>query len=127
MPWFWYLVDMSSQISLCLPKWPNLLTQPFNQTPHKNQSNLNLYAWPLVAQKSRNQRFTEAVPARIEAPQSLDQISLKRSGPFLHSGASVIRWTSQLPPVSIPGKEVTAKYNGWLNISHSRQTGKFAH
>ena len=27
------------------PTLPNLLTQPFNQTPHRNLSNLNLYAW----------------------------------------------------------------------------------
>ena len=38
MPWFWDLVAMSSQIPLSLP---NLLTQPFNQTPHSNLSNLN--------------------------------------------------------------------------------------
>ena len=33
MPWFWDLVTMSSQIPLSLP---NLLTQPFNQIPHRN-------------------------------------------------------------------------------------------
>ena len=42
MPWFWDLVAMSSQIPLSLP---NLLTQPFNQTQHRNLSNLNLHAW----------------------------------------------------------------------------------
>ena len=44
MPWFWDIVTMSSQIPLYLP---NLLTQPFNQTPHRNLSNLNLHAWCL--------------------------------------------------------------------------------
>ena len=42
MPWCWDLVAMSSQTPLCLP---NLLTQPFNNTPHRNLSNLNLHAW----------------------------------------------------------------------------------
>ena len=45
MPWFRDLVAMSSQIPLCLPNLPNLLTQPFNQIPHRNLSNLNLHAW----------------------------------------------------------------------------------
>ena len=44
MPWFWDLVSMSSQIPLCLPNLPNLLTQPFNQNPHRNLTNLNRVA-----------------------------------------------------------------------------------
>ena len=47
MPWFWDLVIMSSQIPLSLPNLPNLLTQPFNQIPHRNLTNLNLHAWLL--------------------------------------------------------------------------------
>ena len=62
MPWFWDLVGMSSQIPLCLP---NVVTQPFNQTLHRNLSNLNLHAWLLEPQQSRSR----AVAARIEAPQ----------------------------------------------------------
>ena len=33
---------------------PNLLTQPFNQIPHRNLTNLNLHAWLLKPQQSRN-------------------------------------------------------------------------
>ena len=51
MPWFWDLVAMSSQIPLSLP---NLLTQPFNQIPHRNLTNLNLHAWLLEPQQSRS-------------------------------------------------------------------------
>ena len=51
MPWFWDLVAMSSQIPLCLP---NLVSQPFNQTLHRNLSNLNLHAWLLEPQQSRS-------------------------------------------------------------------------
>ena len=52
--WFWDLVAMLSQISLCLPNLPNLLTQPFNQILHRNLSNLNLHAWLLEPQLSRS-------------------------------------------------------------------------
>ena len=51
MPWFWDFVAMLSQIPLCLP---NLLTQPFNKTPHRNLSNLNLHAWLLESQSSKS-------------------------------------------------------------------------
>ena len=47
MPWFIDLVAMSNQIPLSLP---NLPTQPFNQTLHMNQSNLNLHALVLEPQ-----------------------------------------------------------------------------
>ena len=54
MPWFWDLVAMSSQIPLSLPILPNLLTQPFNQIPHRNLTNLNLHAWLLEPQQSKS-------------------------------------------------------------------------
>ena len=54
MPWFWDLVTMSSKIPLSLPLLPNLLTQPFNQIPHRNLTSLNLHAWLLEPQQSRS-------------------------------------------------------------------------
>ena len=51
MAWFWDLVNMSSQVPICLPILPNLLTQPFNQIPHRNLTNLNLHAWLLEPQQ----------------------------------------------------------------------------
>ena len=69
MPSFWDLVAMSSQIPLCLPNIPNLVSQPFNQVLHRNLSNLNLHAWLLEPQQSRSKASLEAVAARIEAPQ----------------------------------------------------------
>ena len=54
MPCFWDLVTMSSQIPLCLPNLLSLFTQPFNQTLHRNLSNLNLHAWLLEPQQSRS-------------------------------------------------------------------------
>ena len=62
MPWFWDLVTMSSQIPLCLP---NLVTQPFNQTLHRNLSNLNLNSWLL------EQGFSEAVAAQRGSTRSV--------------------------------------------------------
>ena len=71
MTWFWDLVNMSSQVPLSLPNLPNLLTQPFNQIPHRNLTNLNLHAWLLEPQQSNNRAVaaTEAMAARIEAHQ----------------------------------------------------------
>ena len=43
MPWFWDLVELSSQIPLCLPSHPDLVTQPFNKARHRNLTNLNLH------------------------------------------------------------------------------------
>ena len=63
MPWFWDLVAMASQIPLSLP---NLLTQPFNQIPHRNLRSLNLHGWLLEPQQSRSKA---SLAARIEAPQ----------------------------------------------------------
>ena len=54
MPWVWDLVTMSSQIPLSLPNLPNLLTQPFNQIPHRNLANLNLHAWLLEPQQLKS-------------------------------------------------------------------------
>ena len=54
MPCFWDLVAMSSQIPLCLPSIPNLVSQLFNQVLHRNLSNLNLHAWLLEPQQSRS-------------------------------------------------------------------------
>ena len=95
MPWFWDLVAMSSQIPLSLPNLPNLLTQPFNQIPHRNLTNLNLHAWLLEPQQSRNRVSLRQwqQELRLLKENQPDQ-SMRQSGPFLQSGASLIRWTS---------------------------------
>ena len=95
MPWFWDLVTMSSQIRLSLS---NLLTQPFNQTPHRNLTNLNLYAWLLEPQQSRSRGSLKQwqQELRLLRGDQPDQ-STRQSGPFLQSGVSLIRWTSGHP------------------------------
>ena len=92
MPWFWDLVAMSGKIPLCSPK---LLTQPFNQITHKNLSNLNLHTWLLVS-AIKEQGFSEAVAAQIEAPQkgSTRSVYEAKRISFTKKGATVIRRTS---------------------------------
>ena len=98
MPWFWDLVTMSSQIPLSLPNLPNLLTQPFNQIPHRNLTNLNLHAWLLEPQQSRSRASLKQWQQglRLLKEDQPDQ-SMRQNGPFLQSGASLIRWTSVHP------------------------------
>ena len=69
MTWFWDLVEMSSQIPLLLPQLPNLLTQPFNQTPSQKSDKLKSSCMAPRATAIKEQGFSEAVATRIEAPQ----------------------------------------------------------
>ena len=71
---------------------------PFSQTPHRNLPNLNLHAWLLEPQQSRSRaslrRWQHEL--RLLREDQPDQ-SMRQGGPFLQSGASVIRWTSGHP------------------------------
>ena len=97
MPWFWDPVAMSSQIPLSLPNRPNLLTQPFNQIPHRNLTNLNLDARLLEPQHSRS-RASLRRWEQIEAPQRGSTRSVyEAKWTIVTSGASLIRWTSGYP------------------------------
>ena len=95
MTLFWDLVEMSNQIPLLLPQLPNLLTQPFNQAPHRSLTNLNLHAWLLEPQLSRSRVSLRPwqQELRLLKEDQPDQ-SMRQSGPFLQSDASQIRWTS---------------------------------
>ena len=84
MPWFWDPVAMSSHFPLSLPNLPNLLTQPINQIPHRNLTNLNLDAQLLAPQHSRSraslrQWQQELMLLKGDQP---DQ-SMRQSGPLL--------------------------------------------
>ena len=87
--------DQSSQVPLSLPNLPSLLTQPFNQIPHRNLTNLNLHAWLLKPQQSKNRASLRQWQQELRLlKEDLPDQSMRRSGPFLQSGASLIRWTS---------------------------------
>ena len=95
IPWFWDLVAMSSQIPLCLPSIPNLVSQPFNQVLHRNLSNLNLHAWLLEPRQSRSKASLRQWQHELRLlKEDQPDLSMRQSGPFLQSGASIIRWTS---------------------------------
>ena len=69
MPWFWDLVTMSSQIPFSLPHLPNLLTTTL-QSDHLQKSDKSKS--PCMAPRAsaiKEQGFSEAVAARIAAPQ----------------------------------------------------------
>ena len=71
----------------------NLVTRPFSQTLHRNLSNLNLHAWLQEPQQSRSRASLRQWQHELRLPKEdqPDQ-SMRQSGPFLQSGASVIRW-----------------------------------
>ena len=84
MPWFWDLVAMSSQIPLCLPSIPNLVSQPFNQVLHRNLSNLNLHAWLLEPQQSRSKVSLRQWQHELRLlKEDQPDLSMRQSGPFL--------------------------------------------
>ena len=84
LPWFWDPVAISSQVPLSLPNLPNLLTQPFNQIPHRNLTNLNLDAWLLEPQHLRSRASLRQwqQELRILKRDQPDQ-SMRQSGPLL--------------------------------------------
>ena len=94
-PWFWDLVTMSTQIPLCLPNLANLLAQPFNQTLHRNLTNLNLHAWLLEPLQSKTRASLRQWQRELRLLKDAQpEQSMRQNGPFLQSGASLIRWTS---------------------------------
>ena len=76
-------------------------TQPARsiiQTPHRNLLNLNLHAWLLEFQQSRNRASLRQWQHKLRLlKEDQPHQSLRQSGPFLQSADSVIRWTSGHP------------------------------
>ena len=69
--------------------------QPFNQTLHRNLSNLKLYAWLLEPQQSRSRASLKQWQHELRLlKRDQPDPCVRQSGSFLQSGASVIRWTS---------------------------------
>ena len=54
MPWFWDLVQLSTEIPLQLPVSTTLLKQSHKYVFHNNPQQLNLHAWCLGADNSKN-------------------------------------------------------------------------
>ena len=57
MPWFWDLVQLSTEIPLQLAVSRTLLKQSHNYVFHSNPQHLNLHAWCLGVDSSNNKAF----------------------------------------------------------------------
>ena len=97
MPWFWDLVQLSTEIPLQLPVSTTLLKQSYKYVFHNNPQQLNLHAWCLGEDNSKNkaslwrwQRELLPLSGHQQGP------STSQSGPYLKDGAEKIRWISPL-------------------------------
>ena len=98
MPWFWDLVNMLVQIPLCLPRVDNLLTQPFNECPHRDLLNLNLQVWLLEPQPINKRASLMKWQEELKLFRDVQpEMSVRQSGPFLSDGTKRVRWTSGHP------------------------------
>ena len=97
MPWFWDLVQLSTEIPLQLPVSTTLPKQSHNYVFHSNPQHLNLHAWCLGVDSSKNkaslwrwQRELLHLRGHQQEP------STSQSGPYLRNGAEKIWWTYPL-------------------------------
>ena len=97
MPWFWDLVQLSTEIPLQLPVSTTLLKQSHKYVFHNNPQQLNLHTWCLGADNSKNkaslwrwQRELLLLSGHQQGP------STSQSGPYLKNGGEKIRWISPL-------------------------------
>ena len=66
--------------------------------PSQEPANLNLHAWLLEPQQSRSKASLRQWQHELRLlKEDQPDLSMRQSGPFLQSGASVIRWTSGHP------------------------------
>ena len=97
MSWFWDLVDLSTNIPMCLPIWENLLKQSHSNRFHKNIVYLNLHVWHL---DSRSRNLEDSLlkwqrELRFHRENLPEKFTIQ-GGPFLGNGPSRIRWKSPL-------------------------------
>ena len=84
MPWFWDLVQLSTEIPLQLPVSTTLLKQSHNYVFHSNPQHLNLHAWCVGVDNSKNKASLwrwqrELLPLRGQQQEP----SINQSGPYL--------------------------------------------
>ena len=70
MPWFWDPVTMSSQIPLCLPICPTCSHSTIKSDSTQESVKPKSTRLAPGASAIKEQGFSEAVAARIEAPQT---------------------------------------------------------
>ena len=95
MPWFWDLEQLSTEILLQLTVSTTLLKQSHNQVCHNNPQHLNLHAWYLGVDSSKNKA------SMWKWQRELQPLKCHQQGPStsqkLRNCAEKIRWTSPLP------------------------------
>ena len=79
MPWFWDLVQLSTEIPLQLPVSTTLLKQSHNYVFHNNPQQLNLHAWCLGVDNSKNKASLWRWQRDIAAPQRSSTRTIYRS------------------------------------------------
>ena len=97
MPWFWDVVQLSTEITLQIPVSTTLLRQSHNYVFHSNPQHLNLHACCLGVDSSKNKASLwrwqrELLPLRDHQQGP----STSQSGPYLRNGAEKIQWISPL-------------------------------
>ena len=75
MPWFWNLVQLSTEIPLQLPVSRTILKQSHNYVFHSNPQHLNLHTWCLGVDSCKN----KASQWRWQRKNAAPQRSLKRT------------------------------------------------
>ena len=97
IPWFWDLVQLSTEIPLQLLLSTTLLRQSHNYMLHSKPQHLNLSTWCLGVDNSKNkaslwrwQRELLPLKGHQQGP------STSQSGPYLRNGAEKIWWSSPL-------------------------------
>ena len=93
----WDLVQLSTEIPLQVPVSTTLLKQSHNYVFHRNPQHLNLHAWCLGVDSSKNKASLwrwqrELLPLRGHQQGP----STSQSGPYLRNGAEKIQWISPL-------------------------------
>ena len=89
MPWFWDLVQLSTEILLELPVSTTLLKQSHNYVFHSNPQHLNLHTWYLGVYSSKNKgslwRWQKELLPLKDHQQGP---STSHSGPYLKNSGS---------------------------------------
>ena len=92
MPWFWDLVQLLTEIPLQLPVSTTLLKQSHNHVFHSNPQHLNLHAWCLGVDSSKNKASLWKWHRELLPLKGHQQVpSTSQSGPYLRNGAEKIR------------------------------------
>ena len=98
IPWFWDLVQLSTEIPLQLPVSRTLLKQFHNYVFHSDPKRLNLHAWCLGVDISKNKAFLWRCQRELLPLRDCQQgPSRSQSRPYLRNGVEKIRWIFPLP------------------------------